>query len=198
MKKKYLALVLAACMTASLAACGSTAADTSAPAATTEEAKAAAQTKVNQAQQKVNELQQKQQEAKQAEQNAKQELDNSKKTLDTDKQNATTAAQDANQAAEEVKKLEAQDKELEQQHRNKENELDQIESKYMKGNSHGSRIGDLKAKKQHKENLLKEVQNQKSFGQLFSGAGGILATSATAAAGLIAGAAIIKKGNPFG
>lgn len=38
MKKKYLALVLAACMTASLAACGSTAADTSAPAATTEEA----------------------------------------------------------------------------------------------------------------------------------------------------------------
>ena len=37
MKKKYLALVLAACMTASLAACGSTAADTSAPAATTEE-----------------------------------------------------------------------------------------------------------------------------------------------------------------
>ena len=37
MKKKYLALVLAACMTASLAACGSTA-DTSAPAATTEEA----------------------------------------------------------------------------------------------------------------------------------------------------------------
>ena len=30
MKKKYLALVLAACMTASLAACGSTAADTSA------------------------------------------------------------------------------------------------------------------------------------------------------------------------
>ena len=38
MTKKYLALVLAACMTASLAACGSTAADTSAPAATTEEA----------------------------------------------------------------------------------------------------------------------------------------------------------------
>ena len=44
MKKKYLALVLAACMTASLAACGSTAADTSAPAATTEEAADTAET----------------------------------------------------------------------------------------------------------------------------------------------------------
>ena len=40
--------------------------------------------------------------------------------------------------------------------------------------------------------------NKPKIISLFSGAGGILATSATAAAGLIAGAAIIKKGNPFG
>lgn len=68
----------------------------------------------------------------------------------------------------------------------------------MKGNSHGSRIGDLKAKKQHKENLLKEIESKKTFGEFLSGAGGILTGGVAAAAGGLAVASLIKKGNPFG